>query len=104
MVVWSSDQQVRDVDKMSEDVVKSEAQRLRQLSLYTSMLGPCGTIVQYQDGPLTLPVETDCIAGHADLCREVVRMTVYYLHIALGVMSSKLPNLLKHSRTFHEVL
>ena len=68
------------------------------------MLEPSGTTVQYQDGPLTLPVETDCIARHADSFGEVVRMTVYYLHIALGVMSSKLPNLLERSRTFHEVL
>ena len=38
VVVLSSDQSERDVDKMSEDVVKSEALRLRQCSLYTSML------------------------------------------------------------------
>ena len=38
MVVLSSDERARDVDKMSEDVVKSEALRLRQCSLYTSML------------------------------------------------------------------
>ena len=89
---------------INKDVVKSEAQRLRQLSLYTSMLGPMIPTVQYQDGPQSLPVGTDCIAGLADSSGEVVRMTVYYLHIALGVMSSKLPNLLERSRTFHEVL
>ena len=86
------------------DVVESGGESPRPVSLYTSMLGPCGTTVQYQDGPLTLPVGTDCIAGLADSSGEVVRMTVYYLHIALGVMSSKLPNLLERSRTFHEVL
>ena len=86
------------------DVVESGGGSPRPVSLYTSMLEPMIPTVQYQDGPQSLSVGTDCIAGHADSSGEVVRMTVYYLHIALGVMSSKLPNLLERSRTFHEVL
>ena len=69
-----------------------------------SWLEPMIPTIQYQSGPQSLPVGTNCIAGHADSSGEVVWMTVYYLHIALGVMSSKLPNLLECSRTFHEVL
>ena len=62
---------------MFKDVDESEALRLRQCSLYTSMLGPMIPTVQYQLEPQSLYVETDCIARYADSSGEVIQMTVY---------------------------